>query len=322
MVSAKPVLCLVTPGTRRANNGNWRTASRWAKMLRDRYRVIVQTEWDGRDCAAMIALHARRSAGSIARFHERSGSRHLAVVLTGTDLYRDLPASLEAAHSLDVAGQIVVLNAESARGLAPRWRRKTRVIVQSAQPVRIARRRAPPVRFVAVGHLREEKDPRTLFAAIERLPDDLAFELRHIGAALEESLGRMARALAAREKRYAYAGALPAAAARRAIASAHALVHPSAMEGGAHVVIEAVTSGTPVIASRIPGNVGLLGRGYPGYFPPGDAAALAARLEQACNDPAYLERLARACAARRKLFSPATESRAVKALVQELTARR
>ena len=40
---AKPVVCIVTPGTRSANNGNWRTAARWARMLRDRYKVIVQT---------------------------------------------------------------------------------------------------------------------------------------------------------------------------------------------------------------------------------------------------------------------------------------
>jgi glycosyltransferase involved in cell wall biosynthesis len=38
------------------------------------------------------------------------------------------------------------------------------------------------------------------------------------------------------------------------------LVHTSRMEGGAHVVIEALRSGTPVLASRIAGNLGLLGR--------------------------------------------------------------
>src|ERR1700759_420286 len=96
VLAAKPSLCIVTPGTKRANNGNWRTAARWARMLRDRYRVIVQSEWDGRACDAMIALHARRSAQSIARFHAQEGSRRLAVILTGTDLYRDLPASIEA----------------------------------------------------------------------------------------------------------------------------------------------------------------------------------------------------------------------------------
>ena len=75
--------------------------------------------------------------------------------------------------------------------------------------------------------------------------------------------------------RYRWLGALSQAAARRAIARARALVHMSRMEGGANVVIEAVRSGVPVLASRIDGNVGLLGADYDGYFPVGDAAALA-----------------------------------------------
>jgi glycosyltransferase involved in cell wall biosynthesis len=59
---------------------------------------------------------------------------------------------------------------------------------------------------------------------------------------------------------YRWLGALPHESTRRRIQAAHVLVHSSRMEGGAHVVIEAVTSGTPVLASRIPGNLGLLGR--------------------------------------------------------------
>lgn len=318
MPAAKPVLCIVTPGTRRANNGNWRTAARWAQMLRDRYRVIVQTEWDGRDCDAMIALHARRSAGSIARFHEAKGSRHLAVVLSGTDLYRDLPGSAEARRSLDVAGRIVVLQDEARRALEPRWRRKALVIYQSTEPVSRERRRAGALHCVAVGHLRDEKDPLTLFAAIERLPAGLPIRLVHIGEALDGELGAEARALAAREPRYVYAGPLPRARTRAAIARANVLVHPSKMEGGANVVVEAVASGTPVIASGIPGNVGMLGRRYGGYFRVGDASGLARRLVQACEDPRYLAALARACAARRPLFAPAAEARAIRKLAKSL----
>jgi len=318
MPAAKPVLCIVTPGTRRANNGNWRTAARWAQMLRDRFRVIVQTEWDGRDCEVLIALHALRSAESIARFHARNGSRHLAVVLTGTDLYRDLPSSPEARRSLDAAGRIVVLQEEARRALEPRWRRKAQVILQSAERVP---RRGKPGRFmlcVAVGHLRDEKDPRTLFSAIERLPPDLPIRIRHIGEALDPALGAEAKALAAREPRYRFAGALPRARTRAAIARAALLVHPSKMEGGANVVAEAIASGTPVLASGIPGNVGMLGRGYPGYFPVGDASGLAERLVQACEDPRYLAALARACAARRPLFAPSAEAGAVRALARSL----
>jgi len=312
------VLCIVTPGTRRANNGNWRTAARWAQMLRDRFRVIVQTAWDGRHCDAMVALHARRSAESIARFHEARGSRHLAVVLSGTDLYRDLPGSPEARHSLDVAGRIVVLQDEARRALEPRWRRKAQVIFQSTEPIARATKNHRGLLCVAVGHLRDEKDPRTLFAAVEQLPAGLPIRIRHIGEALDPELGAQARALAAREPRYEFLGALPRARTRSAIARANLLVHPSKMEGVANVVVEAVMSATPVLASGIPGNVGMLGRGYPGYFRVGDASDLARHLVQACEDPRYLAAMSRACAGRRPLFAPAAEARAIRALARSL----
>src|SRR3954470_10648259 len=112
--AAKPVVCIVTPGTRDANNGNWRTAARWAQMLRARYKVIVQSEWRGEPADAMLALHARRSAQSIEEFHRAHAGR-LAVVLTGTDLYRDLPASREAARSLEIADRLVVLQEDAMR---------------------------------------------------------------------------------------------------------------------------------------------------------------------------------------------------------------
>jgi glycosyltransferase involved in cell wall biosynthesis len=75
------------------------------------------------------------------------------------------------------------------------------------------------------------------------------------------------------------------------------------MEGGAHVVIEAIRSGTPVLASRIDGNLGLLGDDYPGCSTWGDDAALAALLEQARDDPAMLPACAPA-ALRAPLFAP------------------
>src|SRR5262249_52740337 len=132
--AAKPVVCIVTPGTRTANNGNWRTAARWAQMLRDRYKVIVQTEWRGERADAMVALHARRSADSIAAFRQSHG-QGLAVVLTGTDLYRDLPASREAARSIEFADSLVVLQDDALRLLAPEARAKATVIFQSASSI-------------------------------------------------------------------------------------------------------------------------------------------------------------------------------------------
>jgi glycosyltransferase involved in cell wall biosynthesis len=95
------------------------------------------------------------------------------------------------------------------------------------------------------------------------------------------------------------------------------LVHASRMEGGAHVVMEAICSGTPVLASRIDGNVGMLGADYPGYFEHGDAQGLANLL---LNFPRIRGDLQAHCAARAPLFTPEAEQASLIQLVKELLA--
>ena len=289
-------------------------------MLRDRFKVILQSEWHGERADALIALHARRSAASIRAFREQATAGGLGLVLTGTDLYRDYPASAEVHQSLASADRIVTLQPEAFEMLPEIHRRKAEVIFQSAPSLAAAPKTRMRLNCVAVGHLRDEKDPRTLFAAIRALPADLPVTLRHIGAPLDRALGDEAHALQRHDPRYRYAGALSHGLARRAMQRAHLLVHPSAMEGGANVIVEAITAGTPVVASRIPGNVGMLGRDYGGYFVPRDASALAGCLVRAWEDHRYLASLGRACARRARLFEPAREARLVHALVRRLLA--
>jgi glycosyltransferase involved in cell wall biosynthesis len=93
------------------------------------------------------------------------------------------------------------------------------------------------------------------------------------------------------------------------------MVIASKMEGGANVVIEAVTSGVPVLASDISGNRGMLGDNYAGYFPLGDSKALARLIEHARSDAPFLAQLRAQCAARAPLFSPEREKAAVLELV-------
>lgn len=289
-------------------------------MLRSRYKIILQTQWDAQPVDALLALHARRSADSVASMRERMPRVPIAVVLTGTDLYRDLPGNPEARRSLDAADRIVTLQEDAPRMLEASWRQKACVIFQSARALPTRRKPAMPIHCVMVGHLRVEKDPETFFAAIARLPGDAPLTFRHIGAPLDAALAAAARDLEARDPRYRYSGALPHGLTRAAIARAHLIVHPSRMEGGANVVVEAVTAGTPVLASRISGNVGMLGEEYPGYFPVGDAAALADRLLEASSNPAFLGALHGACSRRKRLFDPRVEKKAVNTLVAGMLA--
>ena len=288
-------------------------------MLRDRYRVIVQTDWDGTRADALVALHAFRSAASVAAFHQTL-RRPIAVVLTGTDLYRDLAKAGETSESIEIAERIVVLQDEALGLLKPSWRTKCDVIFQSARLLRHRRHAQGFFDCAVVGHLRPEKDPATVFAAVEALPPELPIRIRHVGAPLDAALGKAARALARRDARYRYFGALPHGPTRALLAACDLLIHPSTMEGGANVIVEAITSGTPVIASRISGNLGMLGRDYLGYFEVRHGEALAALLVRAWEDPRYVGRLKAACAKRKPLFHPRAEAQAVKRLVERLLA--
>lgn len=299
----------MTPALAAANNGNWQTASRWARMLAAHYRVRLATSWDGEPAAGMIALHARRSAEAIARWAAQQRGRPLVVVLTGTDLYRDIHQDLSARRSLGLATTLVTLHERAPMDLPAALRGKAVVCFQSctARQSRAAGAMRP-LHVLAVGHLRAEKDPETYFAAARLLARRPDIHCRHIGGALDAALGAQAGALAGEAGvHYQWLGDLPHEATRRHIQRAHVLVHASRMEGGAHVVMEAVRSGTPVLASRISGNVGMLGDDYEGYFEPGDAPGLVRLLERARDDAAMLPRLREQCALRAPLFDPARE---------------
>lgn len=81
-------------------------------------------------------------------------------------------------------------------------------------------------------------------------------------------------------------------------------------------------AGTPVLASQIAGNVGMLGPHYAGYFPYADAPALAQLIRRCRDEPDFLERLRRQCRGRARLFEPRRERRALKRLVMRLLAPR
>jgi putative glycosyltransferase (TIGR04348 family) len=314
-------IAIVTPARAGSRTGNRHTAARWATMLRGAgHRVSVLTQWQGERCDLLVALHAKRSHASVLRYRAAHPRRALAVVLTGTDLYRDLPASAETHRSLELADRIIVLQDEAPRLLEPCLRRKTRVVFQSADP---PVRHDPPsrgLRVAVIGHLRKEKDPFRAAAALAHLPPDAGVEVVQLGAALAPGMQSEARRWMAREPRYRWLGSVAHARALAWLAKSHLLVVSSRMEGGANVIAEAARIGTPVLASRVPGNVGMLGRNYPGYFPLGDERALAKLILRMRSDVSYALHLRRALRARRKLFAPAAERAALlRALAPSLT---
>ncbi len=287
-------------------------------MLRSHYRVELVNRWHAEPADALVALHARRSSDSIQRWASERPGCPLAVVLTGTDLYRDIHVDVSAQRSLELADRLIVLHERAIEDLPAQHRAKAIACFQSTT-VRAAQvKTAQHLRCVMVGHLREEKAPRMYFDVARRLEHRHDIMLDHIGDALDPVLGEEARALQQSCPHYRWLGALPHETTRGRIQSAHVLVNTSRMEGGAHVVMEAICSGTPVLATRIPGNVGMLGSDYAGYAEPGDAEGLAALVERCRDQPAILEELRRQCAARAPLFEPKREQATLLALLNDL----
>ena len=268
---------------------------------------MLATEWDGRAVDLMLALHARRSFASMRAFRQAYPARPLVLALTGTDVYRDIHDNADAARALEWATRLIVLQDQAPRELASHLHGKVDIVYQSARalPAREPYRSRFEISLLA--HLRAEKDPLCGARAMQFLPSNSRVRLRHYGTELDAALAREAQALMREPARYRWLGPLPHAAARRRLARSHALLLSSLMEGGANVASEAIAQGIVILASDIRGNIGMCGADYQGYYPVGDARALAQLITRAENEPAFFARLREQIIARQPLVTAQAE---------------
>lgn len=313
---------LVTPALPRKNNGNGVTARRWARILRELgHRVVVEQVYAGGAADVMVALHARRSAASIDRFRTRYPEAPIVLALTGTDVYGDIHTTDVARRSLEQASSFVVLQPLAIEELPEAYRSRCHVIYQSAvAPPRTAASsnrsgRAGHFDVAVIAHLRKVKDPLRAATAARLLAPDSSVSILHAGAALDDDLALLARDEMAVNPRYRWFGDLPRWKAMQLIARCRLLLVTSVAEGGANVISEALACSTPVVSSRIPGSVGLLGPDYPGYFTVGEEKELAALLEAAERDPGFYGQLRDASEELRPLVDPAREREAWRAIL-------
>jgi putative glycosyltransferase (TIGR04348 family) len=312
-------IALITPERPVSHSGNRNTAQRWAAMLRALgHRVRVAQSWDGRPADLMLALHARRSHDSIRRYALAHPWQPLVVALTGTDLYRDIDVDASAQHSLELATRLIVLQDMAPLRLPRRQRKKCRVVYQSTPPIPRAASLTSCFEVCVSGHLREVKDPFRAAAAAVYLPRTSRIRITQIGGAMSTAMAREAQAWMEREARYRWRGEVTHGRALKLLARARLMVISSQSEGGANVVSEALAANVPVLASRIAGNIGMLGRDYAGYYPYGDERALARLLSRAESDPEFYRRLTRQCARRKPLISARREMNALRKLIAEL----
>jgi putative glycosyltransferase (TIGR04348 family) len=315
-------IVLVCPFPSGSRLGNRITAVRWRAMLTALgHRATVTTGIPRRPYDLLVALHAYKTAGAVRWSRATHPARPVVVALTGTDLSRDIHVHAEARRSLVLAERLIVLHDLATRQVPRAVRVKVRVIRQSAEPPALRRSKDAKTFDVAlVAHLRTEKDPLRAAEAARLLPASSRVRVLHAGRPLTDEWARAARDEARTNSRYVPMGEMSPEGAKRVIARARALVLTSVSEGGANVLGEAIVSGTPVIATRIPAAVSALGSDYPGFFRVGDTRTLARLLRRIEQDRGFLALLGRKTRARRPLFVPSAERRAWRALLAELGA--
>ncbi len=331
---------IVTPAPPKSRYGNRITSLRWAKILRRLgHRVSIKETYDGKPYDLLIALHAlhaRKSHSSIIKFRRDNPTAAIIVALTGTDLYRDIRTKHLARESLEIATRIVVLQPKALEELRPSWRKKTRVIYQSVENKRkltetsgrSAKAKAtkpdPNKRsnrsfdVCVIGHLRDVKDPFRTAIAVRSLPDSSKIRVLQVGAAMTVAMTNRARKEMRANKRYRWLGDQTQSRVFQILNKSSLCVISSRTEGGANVLSEAIAASIPILASRIDGNVGVLGADYPGYFNVGDTTQLALLLTRAEGSSEYLAELKAGSRTLARLVDPAREEQAWADLIGEL----
>jgi len=217
-----------------------------------------------------------------------------------------------------VADQLLVLQSSALDSIPEHLRYKARVIYQS---VRVdVPDQVPSVDFqvTVIGHLREEKDPFCIARSLPLMPSNSKISVLHLGMAMNEQMELAARGYSETLEHYQWIGEVSHADALKALSQSRLMVISSRMEGGAHVVSEAIALGLPVIASDIPGNRGLLGDDYLGYYPVGNETALANVLSRAETMPDFYSALKKQIEIRKDLVSPNREMQSIQELMNSL----
>ena len=329
---------IVTPAPPDSRYGNRITAVRWSKVLRRLgNQVSIDQTYDGKPYDLLLALHARKSHAAVIQYHRQNPEGAIIVALTGTDVYRDIRTSHSATKTLDIASRIVVLQPKAIEEMRPSWRKKTRVIYQSVENgkelIRPGGRSARPrpnrpdvderssgnFDVCVIGHLRTVKDPFRTAMAARLLPESSKVRVLQIGGAMTDAMTNRARKEMSVNKRYRWLGEQSRRRVRQILKKGSLCVLSSRMEGGANVLSEAIAASVPILASRIDGNVGILGADYPGYFDVGDTAQLARLLTRAETSSRYLAELKAWGESLAFLAEPAREEQAWSKMIAELS---
>jgi len=307
-----------SPYPRQDSQGNSASADRLEKMLLERGSTVeVEAEWyGGVEARFFVALNARRSAGAVEEFRDACPESQVVVVLTGTDINHpemETPTS-RTRETMRVADRLVLLH-EGSLPLVPEDLREKCVVIYPSVALSegvkhgVARSESSEsFQVVMAGNARAEKNIPVVIDACALLPGSSPVTVTVYGDSEDDLAQQMC--LAERVTPcFRWLGKAAHGALMEKMASADLLLNSSTQEGGANAICEAISMGLPVVASRISGNVGMLGEEYEGYFPSGDARALEELLSRCAEDREFYGRLKKQITARTPLFSYAEEAR-------------
>lgn len=268
--------------------------------------------------AALLSLRRARALGAVTVVH--AATTHLAALRTVLQVeYRRLglrfppvnPAAVRrteleyAEADLIRAQSTLVANSLTAAGISPA---KVFLVAPAVDLEQYQPAAHHPDQFTAafVGAFSVRKGVHVLLDAWSRLPPGTGRLLLHGGAGT-----RWARLLTER------AAARPDVELRagppaRTYRDASIGVVPSLEDGFCYVVLEAMASGLPVVVTDQVGARDVVTEGSDGFvLPAGDAAALAALLEQVSREPERLARMGRAARVTAERFGFAGEGAAL-----------
>ena len=307
-----------TPGVGEINTGNSRTADQWTEILRSLGHDVTSCDacnnFSKVEC--LVALHANKSREITAAFSKQYPDRMLILALTGTDIYPK--PDREAIEAMKSARFLIVLQNLAMDQIPVEFRNKTHVVIQSVRRSQMKNadaRSKDPFLISVIGHLRDVKDPLRAAKAARRLPESSKIQIRQLGAVLESKYYKLIALENAENDRFQYLDEQPETQVREIIRQSQATVVSSFNEGGARVIGESIVEGTPLIATRIPGVVGLTGANYPALFPPGNTSALTSLLIKLEQDRRFREKLNLETDRLAPKFDPAREREAWRRLV-------
>lgn len=251
----------------------------------------------------LVALNAWRSAEVVQSFEGA-----VIVILTGTDINAAELAdpTWVGRKVMERADSLVVLQNEALKRVPESLQEKVTVIRPATvmpEELRDLSGHGEVLEVVLAGRDRVEKRADIVLEACRSLPEGAGIRVRWFGAEREDP-----------PPGFQWMGEVQQEKLWQEMAEADLFLNASSQEGGANAVVEAMALGLPVLASRIGGNIGLLGEDYPGYFSEGSVEELQEKL-LLLRDERVRRKLKDSVRNSRRLFDAEREGREWRALL-------